>query len=97
MWIGDTHRDRTVLPKCWFDMLGDCIDVAAIFKKQFTTPNLSVEEWSKYPFALETFSVTFPGIVLPKIPQLLALFPSDVVNSELAERDRGTGVSELDD
>jgi hypothetical protein len=83
LWIGSNVRDITVLPKCWFDILGDHVDVYATLKKRFPAPKLSAEDWSRDPFDLQTFSVTFPGILLPEIPRLLALFTPDIVISEM--------------
>lgn len=85
VWIGQVVRERTEIPKCWFNILGDRINVTATFKKMFREPNPSAEQFSACRSALQEFSVTFAEISLPKSPRLLALFPSEIVNLEMIE------------
>jgi hypothetical protein len=87
VWIGQVVQQRTELPKCWFNILGDRINVTATFKKLLREPNPSAEQFSVCRSALQRFSVTFAEIPLPKSPRLLALFPSEIVNLEMIKED----------
>jgi hypothetical protein len=87
VWIGKTDQRRTELPKCWCDILGDRINVSATLVKTFLEPNLSAEQQSVCPSALQAISISFPGISLPKSPRLLALLHLDHVDSEITKED----------
>jgi hypothetical protein len=60
---GNNLRTYHYLPRSWFDIFGDSVDVLAVFLKQKQDP--TPEHWPLCPSILKTVSVSFDRLLVP--------------------------------
>ena len=79
--VNKSEKDE--LPRSWLDLLGESIHVSATLRKNFDSPNPPPPEiWASCHSFLQTLSVAFSDLNLPRSKSLLRLFAPEVTESE---------------